>query len=160
MILMKRNRKFLFDTNALSSFTRESNDGYHAISSKVASLDDSDELYASILSIYEMEYGARHAKEQDMMIEMKEAIQFVKDEFQIVPLTDNGAKIFADLKEQYKEKKGLGKKAIIKHNVDLMIAATAIEIEAVLITNDTKDTIPTIIKACRSDFEWEDWTKE
>jgi len=157
---MKRNRKFLFDTNALSSFTRESNDGYHAISSKVASLNDSDELYASILSIYEMEYGVLHAKEQNIIAEMKEAIQFVKDEFQIVPLTDNGAKIFADIKEQYQEKKGLGKKALIKHNVDLMIAATAIEIEAVLITNDTKDAIPIIIKACRSDFEWEDWTKE
>jgi len=157
---MKRNRKFLFDTNALSSFTRESNDGYHAISSKVASLNDSDELYASILSIYEMEYGVLHAKEQNIIAEMKEAIQFVKDEFQIVPLTDNGAKIFADIKEQYREKKDLGKKALIKHNVDLMIAATAIEIEAVLITNDTKDAIPIIIKACRSDFEWEDWTKE
>ena len=157
---MKRNRKFLFDTNALSSFTRESNDGYHAISSKVASLNDSDELYASILSIYEMEYGVLHAKKQNIIAEMKEAIQFVKDEFQIVPLTDNGAKIFADIKEQYQEKKGMGKKALIKHNVDLMIASTAIEIEAVLITNDTKDAIPIIIKACRSDFEWEDWTKE
>jgi len=159
MILMKRNRKFLFDTNALSSFTRESNDGYHAISSKVASLDDSDELYASILSLYEMEYGIRHAKNQKIIKEMRLAIQFVKDEFQIVPLTDSGAKIFADIKEQYREKKSIGKKALIKHNVDLMIAATAIEIGAVLITNDTKDEIPTIIKVCRSDFEWEDWTK-
>lgn len=157
---MKRNRKFLFDTNALSSFARESNDGYHAISSRVASLDDSDELYTSILSIYEMEYGVRHTKEQNIITEMKEVIQFVKDEFQIVPLTDNGAKIFADIKEQYREKKGLGKKAIIKHNVDLMIVATAIEIGAVLITNDTKNAIPTIIKACYSNFEWEDWTKE
>jgi predicted nucleic acid-binding protein len=151
---MKRNRKFLFDTNALSSFTRESNDGYHAISSKVASLDDSDELYASILSLYEMEYGIRHAKNQKIIKEMRLAIQFVKDEFQIVSLTDNGAKIFADVKEQYRENKSIGKKAIIKHNVDLMIVATAIEIGAVLITNDTKDEIPTIIKVCRSDFEW------
>jgi len=41
-----------------------------------------------------------------------------------------------------------------------MIIATTIEIKAVLITNNIKDAIPTIIKACRSDFEWEDWTKE
>lgn len=157
---MKKNRKFLFDTNALSSFTRESNDGYHAISSKVASLNNSDELYVSILSLYEMEYGVIHTKNQEIIKEMRLAIQFVKDEFQIVPLTDSGAKIFAELKEQYREKKNIGKKALIKHNVDLMIIATAIEIEAVLITNDTKDAIPIIIKACRSDFEWEDWTKD
>jgi len=69
-------------------------------------------------------------------------------------VTEKGSKIFADIKEQYKEQKGLGKKAIIKQNVDLMIAATAIEIEAVLITNDTKDDILTIIKTYRSDFSF------
>jgi len=113
MILMKTNRKFLFDTNALSSFTRESNDGHHAISSKIASLDDSDELYASILSLYEMEYGVKHAKDQKIIKEMRLAIQFVKDEFQIVPLTDNGAKIFANIKEQYRDKKVLEKKLLL-----------------------------------------------
>jgi predicted nucleic acid-binding protein len=72
---------------------------------------------------------------------MRIAVQAIKNKFQIMPLTEKGSKIFADIKEQYKEQKGLGKKAIIKQNVDLMIAATAIEIGAVLITNDTKDDI-------------------
>jgi len=34
---------------------------------------------------------------------MRAAIQFVKDEFQIVPLTERDAKIFAETKEQYRE---------------------------------------------------------
>ncbi len=90
---------------------------------------------------------------------MQLAIQSVKNEFQIVSLTEIGAKFFADIKEQYRDKKNIGKKALIKHNIDLMIAATAIEIGAILITNDTKDKIPAIIKSFQTDFEWEDWTK-
>jgi predicted nucleic acid-binding protein len=105
-----------------------------------------------------MEYGMKHAKDESIIKKMWLAIQSVKDEFQIVPLTNSGAKIFADLKEQYRETKNIGKKSLIKHNVDLIIAATAIEIGAILITNDTKDAIPIIIKTCRPDFDWEDWT--
>ncbi|MCK5717489.1 MAG: type II toxin-antitoxin system VapC family toxin [Thiomargarita sp.] len=152
-------KKFLFDTNALSALTREQNDGHEKILSKVTFLDDSDELYTSILSLYEMEYGIKHSKEQNIIDEMNIAVQDVKDEFQIVSLTENGAKIFASIKEQYRIQKIIGKKALIKHNVDLMIAATAIDIGAILITNDTKDKIPNIIKSFRTDFEWADWTK-
>lgn len=157
MILMK-NKKFLFDTNALSSLTIKGNEGHEKILSKVALLQN-DEIYASILSLYEMEYGIKHAKEPKIINEMRIAVEAIKNKFQIIPLTETGSKIFADIKAQYKEQKGLGKKAIIKQNVDLMIVATAIEIGAILITNDTKDDIPTIIKTFRSDFEWEDWTK-
>jgi predicted nucleic acid-binding protein len=155
---MKMNKKFLFDTNALSCLTIEGNYAHDAILSKVALLNNY-EIYVSILSIYEMEYGIKHAKEQNIINEMRTAIQAIKNKFQIMPLTEASAKIFAEIKEQYKEQKGLGKKSIIKHNVDFMIVATAIEIGAVLITNDTKDEIPSIIKVCRSDFDWEDWTK-
>ncbi|MCK5717545.1 MAG: type II toxin-antitoxin system VapC family toxin [Thiomargarita sp.] len=151
-------KKFLFDTNSLSSLTVEGNDGHDEILSKIALLHDY-KFYASILSIYEMEYGIRHAQHPNIIDEMKTAVQAIKNKFQILPLTEVGSKIFADVKEQYKEQKNLGKKSIIKHNVDLMIVATAIEIGAVLITNDTKDEIPNIIKIFRTDFEWEDWTK-
>ena len=153
------NRKFLFDTNALSSLTIEGNDGHEKILSKMSELNDNDKLFTSILSIYEMEYGMRHAKDESLIQQMKLAIESVKNEFQIVPLTEIGAKIFADIKEQYRDQKNIGKKALIKHNIDLMIAATAIEIGAILITNDTKDKIPAIIKSFQTDFEWEDWTK-
>lgn len=155
---LMKNKKLLFDTNALSSLTIKGNEGHDKMLSKIAMLQN-DEIYASILSLYEMEYGIKHAKEPNIIDEMRIAVEAIKNKFQIMPLTEKGSQIFAEIKEQYKEQKGLGKKAIIKHNVDLIIAATAIEIGAILITNDTKDDIPTIIKTFRSDFEWEDWTK-
>ena len=156
---MTKNETFLFDTSALSSLTQKGTDEHDKVLSKFSSMDENDAVFVSILSIYEMEYGARHAKERHIAYEMRLAIQTVKDEFDILPLTEDGAKIFADIKEQYQEKKAIGKKALIKHNVDLMIAATAIEIGAILVTNDTKDKIPEIIEQFRSDFHWQDWTK-
>jgi predicted nucleic acid-binding protein len=50
---MKINKKFLFDTNALSSLTIKGNEDHDKILSKVALLQN-DEIYASILSLYEM----------------------------------------------------------------------------------------------------------
>ncbi len=34
-----KNKKFLFDTNALCAFTQETDDGYQAINAQVASLE-------------------------------------------------------------------------------------------------------------------------
>ncbi len=51
------NRKFLFDTNALSSLTIEGNYGHEKMLSKMSYLNDNDKLFTSVLSIYEMEYG-------------------------------------------------------------------------------------------------------
>lgn len=149
--------RFLPDTNTLSSLMQK-NASHHAIfSAKFSSLHEEDEVYVSIVSLYEMEYGARHAKDADTENEMRLAIESVKNSFTILNLTEEGAKIFADLKERYKQETKLGKKALIKHNVDLMIASTAIEIGAILVSND-HNMFKTIQKF-RSDFQWEDWTQ-
>jgi len=155
------NKKFLLDTCSLSALKQPSANHHIQYVSKLSSLDDSDELYVSMISIYEMEYGARHIRDKypKLALEMKFAIQSIKEEFIILNLTDKGARIFADIKEQYQTKKGVGKKALIRHNADFMIVATAIEAGAILVTHDTKDQIPEIIKSFRNDFNWEDWTK-
>ncbi len=150
--------KFLLDTNAVSSLTQEHSDEYDKISSKVNSLDDA-ELYTSILSIYEMEYGASHADDPYIAHKARLAIQSIKDEIIILPLTEKGAEIFGVVKEQYRKEKGIGKKALQKHNVDLIIAATAIEVGAILVSRDNKDKIFEILQNVRSDFDWEDWTE-
>jgi len=57
--------RFLPDTNTLSSLMQK-NASHHAIfSAKFSSLHEEDEVYVSIVSLYEMEYGARHAKDAD-----------------------------------------------------------------------------------------------
>ena len=156
---MTNKPKCLLDTNAISSLTQEHSNDYEKISAKVESLDV--ELYVSILSIYEMEYGASHADDLNIAHKARLAIQLIKDEEEItiLPLTKKGAEIFGEIKEQYRKEKGIGKKALQKHNVDLMLVATAIEVGATFISHDNKDKIFEILKNIRNDFDWEDWTK-
>jgi len=120
-------KRFLPDTNTLSSLMQKKTAHQATFSAKFSSLNDEDEVYVSIVSLYEMGYGARHAKANEMRL----AIESVKNSFTILNLTEEGAKIFADIKERYKQETQLGKKAIIKHNADLMIASTAIEMGAI-----------------------------
>ena len=55
-------------------------------------------------------------------------------------------------KELYRTIKVIGKKALQKHNVDLIIAATAIEQQAILVSRDNKDKIFEILGQNRNDF--------
>jgi len=70
------NRRYLFDTNSLSSLTKSHDTHHEKLVSMVAALNDDVELYASIVSLYEMEYGACHAKEPELIQAAKEAIQY------------------------------------------------------------------------------------
>ncbi|MDM8557460.1 type II toxin-antitoxin system VapC family toxin [Candidatus Parabeggiatoa sp. HSG14] len=150
-------KKFLLDTNTLSSLVQKYADNHAIISSKASSINDNDEIYVSIVSLYEMEYGARHAKDIDMANEMRAAIESVKNNFSILALSEEGAKIFAEIKERYKQEAHLGKKALITQNIDLMIASTALEIGAILVSNDHK--IFALIQKIHNDFQWENWTQ-
>ena len=91
------------------------------------------------------------------MIKKRFLFELVKNEFSILPLTAIGAKIFADIKERYRQEMQIGKKSLIKHNIDLIIAATAIENNAIVISNDHKIFRP--FQDFYPSFQWEDWTQ-
>jgi predicted nucleic acid-binding protein len=150
-------RKFLLDTNTVSALTQKHADHHATIALKASTLGNDDEMYISIVTIYEMEYGAVHAQNSKTAQEMWTAIEVVKNSFVILGLTTNEAKIFAQLKERYRQSTGIGKKALIKHNIDFMIAATAIENKAIIVSNDWK--MFSTIQKFQSDFQWEDWTQ-
>jgi len=83
---------FLLDTNTLSSLTKSHDTHHDKLVSKIDALNDDAELYASIISLYEMEYGAFHAKELELIQEAREAIQYIKDadEIKLGDLTKKG----------------------------------------------------------------------
>ncbi len=163
-------KKFLFDTNSLSSLLKKHDEHHKIFTSRIKnfdSLDESVKIYASILSIFEMEYGAAHATTPELVKEARTALEFLKTQrdakkvmIEILPLTIEQAEIFGEIKEQFQKKKTemgekMGKRSLPKHNIDLMIAATAIESGAVLVSNDKK--MFELIQNICSDFRWEDW---
>jgi predicted nucleic acid-binding protein len=164
-------KKFLFDTNSLSSLLKRHDKHHNFFTSRIKnfdSLEDSVKIYASILSIFEMEYGAAHATIPELVKEARTALEFLKAQkeakkvmIEILPLTIRQAEIFGEIKEQFQKRKEemgekIGKRSLPKHNIDLIIVATAIEFEATLVSNDKK--MFELIQNIRSDFKWEDWT--
>ncbi len=161
MITKKDDKKYLLDTCAINALKKPYAEGHIQHVRKLGSLDDDEKILVSILSIYELEYGASHTPNLQLANETRQAIQSIRDEFEIISIPTEGGEIFGAFKELYKEwesstwnKKRLGTKAIIKHNVD--IATTALIEGAILVTNDT---IAPIIQEICSQFRYEDWTK-
>ena len=154
---------FLLDTNAIIHLSRRKAEHHKNIKAKLLSkaLQFDVNICISMVSLYELEYGVAHTDDEKIISESRRIIESIKKdkEITIFSLTENAAKIFGEIKEQYRKQKGIGKKALQKHNADLMIASTAIEIKATLVSQDNKDKIFEILKNVRDDFQWEDWTQ-
>ncbi len=151
-------KRFLLDTQILSCFTHKHAQNREKVTSKILLLGKDDKICASILSLYEMEYGVRHTENEEVKQISYRAIQFIKknQNISILSLSEEASEIFGELKEQYQQYKKLGKKALKKHNIDLIIASTVIEFQAVLVSNDS---LFADICKFRKDFQWEDWTE-
>jgi len=144
--------KYLFDSNTVSSFYDKFSAGYHKISNKLLSLNDVDSVSITILTLYEMEYGYANAPEKMKNI-LRQKIKEVQQDFHILSLSADSAKLFGELKKSLKNSKRLKKENIKKHNIDIMIAATAINENCILVSNDA---IYRDIKKIY-DFKYEDW---
>jgi len=71
--------KFLLDTNTASSLTQKYAAHHTTVAAKINSLNDDDEIYVSIVTLYEMEYGARHATNIELADAMYDAIVVSND---------------------------------------------------------------------------------
>ncbi|MBF0337282.1 MAG: PIN domain-containing protein [Nitrospirae bacterium] len=108
---------------------------HEAIEKRIARLNDEDEIYVSVLAIYEMYYGAIRCTPENRP-KMLSMIRSVKQRFIILPLQEDGAEVYGILKTIYEEKIGIGKKEITKHNIDFILAASAVTAKTILVSND------------------------
>lgn len=56
--------KYLFDSNIISDFYDPFSDGHFKIYKRLNQLTENDQIFISILSLYELEYGFANAKEE------------------------------------------------------------------------------------------------
>lgn len=145
---------YLFDTNIISYWEDIESPHYHSIKNKMSSLQHDDIICVSILTLYELQYGFGTAKEH-MKENILKSIELVESIFQIIFLDREGSKIFGQIKSEYQKNIGIKKKELDRHNSDLMIASTAINENAVLVSNDK---IFKNLSEIRNDFQYENWT--
>ncbi|MGD9732721.1 MAG: type II toxin-antitoxin system VapC family toxin [Desulfamplus sp.] len=85
------------DTNIISYLEDSNSSFYNVLIDKIGSLDDSDIVSISVLSLYEYEYSITHADEI-LREELQKTKNTIKEIFQVLPLTIEGAEIFGRLK--------------------------------------------------------------
>ncbi len=151
--------RYLFDSNIVSYLYNDDSEHHEAIHAKISGLKDNDEIYVSVLTFYEQEYGFANAPESKKPL-IRQRILAVKSDFQTIPLTYEGAKIFGELKKALKERWDAQKsneakqENMKKHNVDVMLASAAIVHSCILISNDS---LYADLAATYENFKYENW---
>jgi len=128
--------RYLLDSDALSDLYDPEAPGHEAMIGRLASLEGSDQVFISVLSLYEHEYGFANAPEEKKAV-IRKRISDVQSEFPILPLTAAAAGIFGSVKASLRQVRQLSDKGIKGHNIDIMIAASAISEECVLVSLDS-----------------------
>jgi predicted nucleic acid-binding protein len=122
---------YLLDTNTISYLADHASPFHPPAKRHLAGLPQECEIAVSILTLYELTYGFLYDPVHSRLLSI------LKEEpVRIVPLTEAGTGIFAALKHAYRRQTGARERTIGRHNIDLLLAATAVVEGAVLVSND------------------------
>lgn len=128
--------RYLLDSDTLSDLLAVTAPNHPAVTRRLASLAQSDSVVFSILALYELEYGFANAPEP-MKPLLRHRILSAQSAFGILSLTPAAATIFGRLKAGLRTTRGLSERGSRAHNIDLMVAATAIIEGCVLVSGDS-----------------------
>ena len=124
-------RTYLLDTNIISYLADPSSTSHNDILEATKSLPDENRLTISLLTLYELAYGYVRAPGHSRLLAI------VREEgIEVLLPSEAGADVFARLKEAYRLHTGIRERALARHNLDLILASTAIVAGAVLVSND------------------------
>jgi len=130
-------RTYLLDTNIISYLTDSNSPHKDKIKEKLLLLSEDDIVSVSIITLYELSYGLNTLTDSKNKAIFQTGIEFIKEYLEIYPLDVSEIEIFGMLKAHYKKSTGITKTAIKKNDLDFLIAATAINHSAILVSNDT-----------------------
>jgi predicted nucleic acid-binding protein len=109
------NEKYLLDTNIVSDLFNKESIEYQKLQLKLISLGSDVEIYISILTLYELEYGYENAPD-DLKDKIRTKINKIENSFSILPLSKPGVSYFGKLKKALKDLTGLKKENLRKYN--------------------------------------------
>lgn len=145
--------KYLFDSNIVSDIYNLSSFNHTAVIKKLLGLTENDDIFISILTLYEFEYAFANSPEHKKSV-IKNTIQQIQQDFIVLSLSPIEAEIFGDLKKSLKELRNINPNNLKKHTVDLMIAASALNHNTVLVS---ADRIYHDIQLINSELKLENW---
>jgi len=131
--------KYLLDTNTVSFAFDGGSPHRRNVVSRFRALDDSDVVYVSILTLYELNYSLSKlpADMPATYIRISNTISSLSGQFVQLQLSPVGAGIFGRMKAAYQHHFGINRSTMKHYTIDIMIASKAVEHNAVLVSNDS-----------------------
>jgi predicted nucleic acid-binding protein len=127
--------KYLLDTNIVSYLSDPASRFHTSVEHRFSRLQEEDVIFISVLTLFEIEYGIVYAP-QEKKKRMEEVKQMLQHFLAVLPVQEKQAGIFGALKAGYRKLTGVDHKTIDRHDVDFMLASSALAENAVLVSND------------------------
>ena len=146
--------KYLLDSNTISELYDAEASHHSAILGHLGALTDRDQVCISVLSLYELEYGWANAPDEKKPA-VRQVIADAQSDFEVLPLSVQGAVVFGELKKRIKNLRDPSKENMKKFNVDLMLAATALALNCCLVS---ADRVYRELQQYHPSFKLRDWS--
>ncbi|MBT4937418.1 hypothetical protein HON22_05890 [Candidatus Peregrinibacteria bacterium] len=146
---------YLFDSDTLSFYYDASRNPEHElVKNRALLLTSQDTLQTSELVMCEFEYSFSNVQGEKKEI-LKNTIQRIRDDFEIyTKITHEISHNFGEIKVLLKEKYKTSRKNMKMHNIDILLASTAIANNCVLVGSDVNyKKIAKVVP----EFNYEDW---
>ena len=128
--------RYLLDFNIISAFLDETSIHHNIIFDKISNLNDEDELYVSILTLFEFEYSFSCCSDFEKQLHIRSTIDKLNTKFNKLGVNENEAKIFGEIKYIIKNSTGTSRENMKKFNIDIMIASSAISNSCIVVSRD------------------------
>jgi predicted nucleic acid-binding protein len=146
--------KYLLDTNILSYLEEQSSPFHAKTKARLYRLTDHDEILLPILILYELRYSVSAAAPENSA-RLTALVSSYLQQFPLQQLSERGAEIFGDIKAKYRRQRpGITQPALDRHNIDFILASSALAENAVLVSNDH---IFTAISEIEPALQLENW---
>ncbi|MBF0243616.1 MAG: type II toxin-antitoxin system VapC family toxin, partial [Desulfamplus sp.] len=108
------------------------------ITAQLESLQNDDLVCISILSLFEFEYSFANTTEPVKKSQIRNTIDNIQYNsfFNILSLNTEIARIYGEVKSLLKNREQISRNNIKKHNIDIMLASTALQEECIIISGD------------------------
>jgi predicted nucleic acid-binding protein len=147
--------KYLLDSDVITYIGNSESPFFKPCFERLNRLNHEDILCVSILTIYELDYSIAIAN-AELALDLEINKTEILENFAILPLSLEASEIYGRIKSSFKRRSQANTKTMKGHTVDLMVAATAIDQNAVVVSNDH---IFSTIKEFEPDLIFDNWAK-
>ncbi len=144
---------YILDGNILAELEDRQKPYFQAVRQQLTALTSEDRVAISVVSAYEYQHGIAKAK-GELQEALRRTWSTFLDAFEILPLTLAGAAHYGKLRSRYEREMGATTRAANRHASDFLLAATALDNGAVLVSSDR---IFQRLRELEPDFQIEDW---